>query len=48
MTKIIWEDAMYIGLDIGTSGVKALLVDADQAPLAEAKAHLRAASEAIN
>ncbi|MBF9031692.1 xylulokinase [Rhodobacterales bacterium HKCCE3408] len=27
---------MYIGLDLGTSGVKALLIDADQTPVADA------------
>ena len=31
---------MYIGLDIGTSGVKAVLVDGDQAILADANAPL--------
>jgi xylulokinase len=31
---------MYLGLDLGTSGVKALLIDADQAVIAEATAPL--------
>jgi sugar (pentulose or hexulose) kinase len=28
------EDVMYLGLDLGTSGVKALLIDGDQQPVA--------------
>lgn len=31
---------MYIGLDLGTSGLKAVLIDADQVIVAEAQAHL--------
>ena len=31
---------MYIGLDLGTSGLKAILMDADQTILAEAVAPL--------
>ncbi|MBD3624569.1 MAG: xylulokinase, partial [Rhodobacteraceae bacterium] len=31
---------MYIGIDLGTSGVKVLLIGPDQAPLAEASAPL--------
>ncbi|MXQ07567.1 xylulokinase [Alphaproteobacteria bacterium GH1-50] len=31
---------MYLGLDLGTSGLKALLIDGDQKPVASATAHL--------
>ncbi len=34
---------MYLGLDLGTSGLKALLIDEDEAPLAEATAPLAVA-----
>src|SRR5690606_26390837 len=34
------EDAMYLGIDLGTSGVKALLIDAAQAVVASATAGL--------
>ena len=35
------ETSMYLGLDLGTSGVKALLIDTDQAIVASANARAR-------
>ena len=37
---------MYIGLDLGTSGVRALLVDEDGAPVDAQEAHYQAAHPA--
>ncbi|HEU4985602.1 MAG TPA: FGGY family carbohydrate kinase, partial [Rhizobiaceae bacterium] len=34
---------MYLGLDLGTSGVKALLIDGDQKPVGSATAALTVA-----
>src|SRR5690606_18409831 len=35
-----WEDGMYLGVDLGTSGVKMLLVDNEQTIIASASASL--------